>query len=311
MSTYLVTGGAGFIGSNIVSRLVTDGHSVRVLDNLATGRRKNLAAVEDDIDFVEGDIRDADTVKNVMDGVDYVLHQAALPSVQRSIDDPVASNDVNVLGTLGLLEAARKAGVKRFVMASSSSVYGDTPMLPKREDMPPNPKSFYAVSKYAAEQQTLIYNTIHGLPTVCLRYFNVYGPRQDPKAEYAAVIPTFITAMLAGEQPIVYGDGSQSRDFTYIDDVVEANLCAATAKEGAGRTYNIAFGGQHTLNDLVSALNDILGTDITPRFDAPRAGDVKHSYADTALAKKYIDYSPRFDFHAGLEQTVEWFRTHG
>ncbi len=309
MSTYLVTGGAGFIGSNIVRRLVDEDHAVRVLDNLATGRGENLADVESHIEFIQGDIRDTRTVKEVMEGVDYVLHQAALPSVQRSIDDPVASNDVNVLGTLILLEAARTAGVDRFVMASSSSVYGDTPTLPKREDMSPNPKSFYAVSKYAAEQQALIYTAIHGLATVCLRYFNVYGPRQDPAAEYAAVIPKFTTAMLAGERPVVYGDGTQSRDFTYIDDVVEANLCAATAKEGAGRTYNIAYGGQHTLNDLVGGLNDILATDIAPRYDAPRAGDVKHSFADTSLAKKYLGYIPRFDFRAGLERTAEWFRT--
>ncbi len=242
MSLYLVTGGAGFIGSNIVERLVRQGERVRVLDNLSTGKRENLVSWLDRLELIEGDIRDVETVHGAMAGVDYVLHQAALPSVPRSVADPLASHQVNATGTLNVLPAARDAGVKRLVYASSSSVYGDSPTLPKQEEMPTNPISPYAVSKLAGENYCRVFFRVYGLETVCLRYFNVFGPRQDPTSQYAAVIPRFITAMLDGRRPVIYGDGRQSRDFTYIENVVEANLLACQAKDVAGEVLNIACG---------------------------------------------------------------------
>jgi nucleoside-diphosphate-sugar epimerase len=306
MTFYLVTGGAGFIGSHIVEALVEDGARVRVLDNLSTGRRENIASSLDAIEFVEGDLRDLDTVRQAVEDVDYVLHQAAIASVIRSVRDPIPTETANVVGTLNLLLGARDAGVRRVVYASSSSVYGDTPTLPKVESMPLSPKSPYAVSKLAMEYHCRVFTDLHGLETVGLRYFNVFGPRQDPTSEYAAVIPKFITAMLRGDRPIIYGDGTQSRDFTYVSNVVAANLLAATTPDMAGRVFNAAVGARYTLLELVENLNAILGTKIAPIFEAERPGDVKHSQASISLIKEY-GYETPVDFRAGLEKTIDWY----
>ena len=308
MASYLVTGGAGFIGSNIVHELVKRGEHVRVLDNLSTGRPENLRGILDKIEFIEGDICDENTVRRAVYGVDYVLHQAALPSVQRSVNDPIASNRVNVNGTLNLLMAAREEKVKRFVIASSSSVYGDTPVLPKVEDMPINPLSPYATSKLAAEKYAMNFYKLYGLPTVALRYFNVFGPRQNPKSQYAAVIPKFITAMLKGESPVVYGDGEQSRDFTYIENVVEANLRACHSEKAPGHVVNIACGKRYTLNELLHLLENILEMPANARYEESRPGDVKHSLASIDLAGKVLGYEPRISFEDGLRKTVAWYQ---
>ncbi len=308
MASYLVTGGAGFIGSNIVHELVKRGEHVRVLDNLSTGRPENLRGILDKIEFIEGDICDENTVRRAVYGVDYVLHQAALPSVQRSVNDPIASNRVNVNGTLNLLMAAREEKVKRFVIASSSSVYGDTPVLPKVEDMPINPLSPYATSKLAAEKYAMNFYKLYGLPTVALRYFNVFGPRQNPKSQYAAVIPKFITAMLKGESPVVYGDGEQSRDFTYIENVVEANLRACHSEKAPGHVVNIACGKRYTLNELLHLLENILEMPANARYEEPRPGDVKHSLASIELAREVLGYEPQISFEEGLRKTVAWYQ---
>jgi nucleoside-diphosphate-sugar epimerase len=307
MATYLVTGGAGFIGSNLATELVAKGESVRVLDNLATGRRENLAGIEDRIEFFERDIRDLEAILPAFDGVDYVLHQAALPSVPRSVKDPVASNEVNVGGTLNVLLAARDSGVKRVVFASSSSVYGSNRELPKRETMLQQPISPYAGSKLAGESYLRAFHEVYGLETVALRYFNVFGPRQDPASQYAAVIPLFITKMMAGESPTIFGDGEQSRDFSYVANVIHANILAATADGGAGQVFNIACGRQSSLNDLVRDLNEILGTRIEPEYTAPRTGDVKDSLADISRAREVLGYQPQVHFREGLERAVEWY----
>jgi len=304
----LVTGGAGFIGSNIVAELVGHGERVRVLDDFSTGRRKNLIPFLERIDLIEGDLRDLPTVRQAVEGVDYVLHHAALPSVQRSVDDPLATHAANTTGTLHLLVAARDAGVRRVVYASSSSTYGDSPTLPKREDMLPRPKSPYAVSKLTGAHYCQVFTEVFGLETVCLRYFNVFGPRQDPRSQYAAVVPLFITAMLRGECPVVYGDGHQSRDFTFVSNVVRANLLAAAAPDVAGRVFNVACGQRHTLLDLIAILNDVLDTRITPTHTAPRPGDVRHSLADITAAQEALGYRVEVDFHEGLRQTVAWHR---
>jgi len=311
MAAYLVTGGAGFIGANIVHELAGRGERVRVLDNFSTGRRGNLAEVREAIDLVEGDLCDRDACRRAVRGMDYVLHQGAIPSVQRSVDDPFASNDANVNGTLNLLIAARDAGVRRVIYASSSSIYGDAPELPKREEMSPRPKSPYAASKLAAEHYCQVFTQVYGLETVSLRYFNVFGPRQDPTSQYSAVIPLFIKAMLAGERPVVYGDGLQSRDFTYVSNNVEANLLAVAAPDVAGHVFNIAVGRRYTLLDLIAILNDILGTRIEPVFAPSRPGDVKHSLADVGLARERMGYTVNLDFEAGLEKAVAWYREHG
>ncbi|GAB4546790.1 MAG: SDR family oxidoreductase [Anaerolineae bacterium] len=306
MPHYLVTGGAGFIGSHIVEALTQRGERVRVLDNLSTGRMENIAPFLDRIEFVEGDLCDSQTVRQVVDGVDFVLHQAALPSVIRSVQDPIPTERANVLGTLTLLLAAQEAGVRRLVYASSSSVYGDSPTLPKVETMPPHPKSPYAVSKLAMEHYCRVFTELHGLETVGLRYFNVFGPRQDPTSEYAAVIPKFITAMLRGQPPAIYGDGTQSRDFTFVSNVVEANLLATTNPGMAGQVFNAAAGARHTLLELVAILNEILGTSIEPLFGPPRPGDVKHSQAGIDLIRE-CGYQVQVDFRAGLQKTVGWY----
>jgi nucleoside-diphosphate-sugar epimerase len=311
MNLYLVTGGAGFIGSNIVEELVRRGERVRVLDDFSTGKRANLSTFLESIELVEGDLRDPSAVRRAVEGVDYILHQGALPSVQRSVDNPLASHAVNATGTLNLLVAAREAGVKRVVYAASSSVYGDSPTLPKQEDMIPRPKSPYAVSKLAGEQYCRAFTEVYGLETVCLRYFNVFGPRQDPTSQYSGVIPLFITAMLQGGSPTVHGDGLQSRDFSYISNVVHANLLAAAAPGAAGRVFNVACGQRYTLLDMIAALNDILGTQTEPVHTEPRVGDVRHSLADISAAQEALGYRVLVDFVDGLRQTVAWYRESG
>lgn len=308
MALYLVTGGAGFIGSNIVAELVRRGERVRVLDNFSVGRRENLASFLEHVDLIEGDLRARPTVRRAVEGVDYVLHQAALASVVGSIDDPLAAHATNATGTLHLLVAARDAGVRRVVYASSSSIYGDSPTLPKREDMLPRPKSPYAVSKMTAEHYCGAFTEVFGLETVSLRYFNVFGPRQDPTSQYAAVVPLFITAMLQGESPVVHGDGRQSRDFTFVSNVVRANLLAVTAPDVAGRVFNVACGHRHTLLDLIAILNDVLDAHITPIHTAPRPGDVRHSLAGITAAQEALGYRVDVDFHEGLRRTVAWYR---
>jgi len=308
LALYLVTGGAGFIGSNTAEQLVRRGETVRILDNFSTGKKENIAKFKDGIELIEGDLRDLEIVKRAMMGVDFVLHEGALPSVQRSVEDPLSTNRVNILGTLNVLLAAREAKVKRMVYASSSSVYGDSSILPKKEVMKTSPQSPYAVTKLIGEEYCRIYYTIYGLETVGLRYFNVFGPRQDPSSQYAAVIPKFITLMLRGESPPIYGDGEQSRDFTFIDNVTEANLQACRAEGAAGKVFNIACGKSVTINELLQRLNGILETRIRPTYQSPRKGDVKHSLADISKAGEILHYTPEIEFNEGLKKTVQWFR---
>ena len=307
MSTYLITGGAGFIGSNLAQELVRRGETVRVLDNFATGRRENLAGLE--LALLEGDILDPAVLRRACAGVDYVLHQAALRSVVRSVDDPAATNAVNVTGTLNVLLAAREAGVKRVVFASSSSVYGAAPGLPRRESDRPLPLSPYAAAKLAGEAYCAAFTHVYGLETVSLRYFNVFGPRQDPGSAYAAVIPLFVAALRAGRPPVIFGDGETSRDFCYVSNVVEANLLAAHASGGAGEAVNVACGERYTLNQLVALLNEILGTDMAPQYQPERVGDMRHSLADLTAARELLGYAPRVLFREGLERAVEWYRS--
>jgi UDP-glucose 4-epimerase len=306
MANYLVTGGAGFIGSHIVETLLQGGKQVRVLDNLSTGRWENITPFLDQVDFIEGDLRDEETVRRAAEGIDYVLHQAAIPSVVRSVEDPISTETANVVGTLNLLLAARDAGVRRVVFASSSAIYGDSPTLPKVETMPPTPKSPYAISKLAGEYHCQVFTKLHGLETVSLRYFNVFGPRQDPSSEYSAVIPKFITAMLHGEPPTIYGDGTQSRDFTHVSNVVTTNLLAATAPDMVGHAFNVAVGSRYTLLESVAMLNQILGTHIEPIFAPARPGDAKHSQADISLIRQ-CGYQVQLDFRAGLQKTLDWY----
>jgi len=313
---YLVTGAAGFIGSHLVEALLRRGEGVVALDDFSTGRRDNLAAAilarprgAAGPDVIEGDIRDPATVRRALRGVECVLHQAALPSVQRSVEDPGATHAVNVTGTLNLLVAAREAGVRRFVYASSSSVYGDNPTLPKVETMTPAPLSPYAVSKLAGEHYCRVFCGLYGLETVALRYFNVFGPRQDPTSQYAAVVPNFVTAALANRAPTVYGDGLQSRDFTFIDNVVDANLKACDAPAGAaGRAYNVACGSAATLLELWGILERIIGLHLRPVHERPRPGDVRHSLAAIDEASVHLGYEPKVDLEEGLRQTVDAFR---
>jgi nucleoside-diphosphate-sugar epimerase len=304
--TVMVTGGAGFIGSNLLRRLNANRERVRVLDDLSTG---SLANLEDaGVDMTIGDIRDPDAVREAVAGTDVVYHLAALPSVARSVADPMKSHQVNVTGTMTVLQAARDAGVRRVVYASSSSVYGDTPTLPKEEGMSPQPQSPYAASKLAGEAYCRAFSRVYGVETVSLRFFNVFGPRQDPASEYAAVIPRFVTQMLAGDRPTVFGDGTQSRDFTYVDNAVRACILAGEAgPEAAGEVVNIACGQRITLLDLVGELNRLLGTDLEPSFGDPRPGDVRHSLAAIDRADRLIGYRPEMDVRRGLEDTVAWF----
>nr|WP_167816009.1 SDR family oxidoreductase [Methanocorpusculum sp. GPch4] len=307
---YLVTGGAGFIGSNIVSELLKQGQQVVVLDNFATGKRENILPLmkNENLTMIEGDLRSFHIVRSAVKGVDYILHQGALPSVPRSINDPITSNYVNILGMLNILEAAKEFGVKRVVVASSSSIYGNSESLPKVETMPINPMSPYALTKYAQERYCQIFSQIYGLETVALRYFNVFGPRQDPTSQYSAVIPKFIRLIMADKEPVIYGDGSQSRDFTFVENNVWANIQACTAPKAAGEVINIACGERYTLIELVQMINEILGKNIEPKFETDRAGDVKHSLAGIEKAKELLSYEVRVDFREGLRRTVEYFQ---
>ena len=312
MSRILVTGGAGFIGSNLVHALLARGDEVVVLDNFSTGRRENIASVLDSIRLVEGSLADRDAVSQALEGVDGVLHQGALPSVPKSLDLPLETNEANVVGTLTLLEMCRQMKVNRLVYAASSSAYGDHDAAIKTESLEPRPKSPYAVQKLAGEQYCSVYHSLFGLRTVALRYFNVFGPRQNPKSQYAAVVPAFITRMLNGESPVIYGDGEQSRDFTFIDNVISANLLALeAAPEDCGQVYNVGCGSSVTLLDLVAGINDILGTDIRPKFEAERAGDVRHSCADVSNTKRATGYVPMVNVNQGLARSVEWYRAVG
>lgn len=311
MAKYMVTGGAGFIGSNIAEELVRLGEEVVILDNLSSGHEKNIEHIRSEVEFVEGDIRDRSTVGKALKGVDYVLHQAALASVPRSIENPVLVNEVNIAGTLVMLEESRAAGVKSFVYAASSSAYGDTEVLPKKENMVPRPLSPYAVSKLTGEYYCSVYSSIYGLPTVSLRYFNVFGPRQDPKSQYAAVIPIFVSQFLRDERPTIFGDGEQSRDFTYVTNVVKANILAAGCEGVGGRSINIACGERYTLNELFSRLKEIFRSELDPIYSDPRPGDVKHSQADISLAEELLEYSTEISFEDGLEKTVRWYQRNG
>ncbi len=306
-SLFLVTGGAGFIGSHIVEALVGQGERVRVLDDFSTGKRENIAPFLDRIELVEGDLADLETVRRAMRGVEYVLHQGALPSVPKSVQDPLATNRANVTGTLNVLVAARDEGVRRVVYAASSSAYGDSPSLPKEESMKPEPLSPYAVQKYTGELYCRNFYTLYGLETVSIRYFNVFGPRQDPNSQYAAVIPRFVTALRDGRPPVIYGDGEQSRDFTYVENVVRANLLALRAPEAAGEMMNFACGTRYTLNELCRILQRIFRTSIAPVYEAPRPGDVRHSQADIRKSQRLLGYTAHVPFEEGLRRTVAFF----
>ncbi|MEJ5250304.1 MAG: SDR family oxidoreductase [Armatimonadota bacterium] len=306
----LVTGGAGFIGSHLTDRLVELGHEVTVLDDLSTGREQNIAHLMGRIRFVRGSITDLALLREVMQGVEVVFHEAALGSVPRSVEDPATTHEVNVTGTFNVLLAARDAGVRRVVYAASSSAYGDTPTLPKVESMLPNPLSPYAVSKLVGEYYCQVFTRVYGLEAVSLRYFNVFGPRQNPDSQYAAVIPRFITAALKGEPLTVYGDGEQSRDFTYVENVVRANLLAMESPAAVGKVYNVACGGRYTLNELIRLLETILGRKLEVQYLPPRRGDVKHSMASIDAARSDLGYCAAVDFREGLRRTLEWYRGH-
>jgi UDP-glucose 4-epimerase len=304
---YLVTGGAGFIGSHIAEELVKRGERIRVLDNLSTGKRENVQHLMSSMEFIEGDLLDQETTAQTVEGVDFVIHQAAIPSVPRSIKDPKNTTENNLTSTIHLLLAARDAGVKRMIYASSSSVYGDSPTLPKREDFTPAPLSPYAASKLAGEYYCRVFSQVYGLETVSLRYFNVFGPRQDPLSLYAAVIPKFITAALAKQPLVVYGDGEQTRDFSFVGNVVQANLLACEAEGIAGETLNVGGGSQISLNQLIKELQAIVNTDLKVEYTDPRPGDVKHSLASGEKARKLMGFESAIPFGEGLRRTVEWF----
>lgn len=313
MAKYLVTGIAGFIGSTIARRILAQGDEVRGVDNLATGNKKNLVEIMDRIDFRQADILDLDAMHSACEGVDYVFHEAAIPSVPKSVVDPLGSNRANIDGTVNVLVAARDAKVKRVVYAASSSAYGDTPTLPKREEMPPNPISPYAVAKLASEYYMISFYRCYGLETVCLRYFNIFGPRQDPTSPYSGVLAKFITTMLKGDQPTIFGDGEQSRDFTYVDNAVDANLmaCKAPAPNVAGRVFNIATGSRVTLTETFHALKKIMAFPGDVNYAPERTGDIKHSLADISPAEKAFGYVPKVDFEEGLRRTIAWYRNGG
>jgi UDP-N-acetylglucosamine/UDP-N-acetyl-alpha-D-glucosaminouronate 4-epimerase len=306
MSEYLVTGGAGFIGSHIVEGLLARGDSVRVLDNFATGRRENLAAFEDSITIIEGDLNDPDALARAVDGVEVIFHEAALPSVPRSVSDPIGSNKANVDGTVALLWAAHNAKVRRVVYAASSSAYGNCKESPKVETILPSTLSPYAAAKYAGEMYMRAFYECYGLETVCLRYFNVFGPRQNPKSQYAAAIPLFITAIMEDRSPMIYGDGEQSRDFTFVKNVVHANLLAADAQDAPGKMFNCGCGGSVTVNEVIALINQALGKDIPSEFVPTRVGDVKHSCADISLARATFGYEPVVAFEDGLKLTIDY-----
>ena len=310
MATYLVTGVAGFIGSALARAVLAQGDKVRGIDNFSTGKRENLTEIHDRIDFRQADLLDAAAMNDACQGVDYVFHQAAIPSVPKSVLDPVGSNRANVDGTLNLLVTARDAKVKRVIYAASSSAYGDTPTLPKREDMTPNPISPYAVAKLAGEHYMISFFRCYGLETVCLRYFNIFGPRQDPSSQYSGVLAKFALQMLKGEQPTIFGDGTQSRDFTYIDNAVSANLlaCKAPAAEVAGKVFNCATGRRADLNETFQILKKLTGYKGEVKYGSERGGDIKHSLADLSRTEKHLGYKPQVEFEEGLRRTVEWYK---
>jgi nucleoside-diphosphate-sugar epimerase len=308
MATYLVTGGAGFIGSHLAEELVRRGQTVRVADSLITGKRRNLEHIPN-VDFREGDLADLPFAQSVVDGCDYVLHQAAIPSVPRSVKDPITSNRANVDATLNVLVAARDAGVRRLVFAGSSSAYGDTPTLPKHEQMPTNPLSPYALQKVIGEQYLQMFTKLYGLETVSIRYFNVFGPRQDPTSPYSGVISVFATALLENRSPAIYGDGRQTRDFTYVANVVDGVLRACEAPGVSGEVINVATSGRISLNDLFAEVKKIVGATVEPTYAAPRAGDVRDSQADISKARTLLGYEPRVSFEEGLKRTIDWYRT--
>jgi nucleoside-diphosphate-sugar epimerase len=308
MPSYLVTGGAGFIGSHLSEELVRRGHRVRVADNLITGKRANLAHLPD-VEFLEGDLADLAFSRRAVAGMDYVLHQAAIPSVPRSVSDPISSNNANIVATLNVLVAARDAGVKRLVFAGSSSEYGNTPELPKREDMPTNPLSPYALQKVVGSEYGKMFWRLYGFEAVTIRYFNVFGPRQDPGSPYSGVISLFSTAVLTGKQPVIYGDGEQTRDFTYVANVVDGVLRACEAPQAAGEVINVATRGRISLNELLRTINRIVGTDLQPIYKDARAGDVRDSQADITKARELLGYTPSVSFEDGLRHTLDWCRT--
>jgi nucleoside-diphosphate-sugar epimerase len=305
---YLVTGGAGFIGSHIVEALVRRGDRVRVLDNLITGKRGNLEHLASRIEFIEGDIRDSETTRRAVEGVGVIFHEAAIPSVPRSVADPVLNHESNINGTFNLLLAARDAGVRRLVYAASSSAYGERGTGAKVEDQLPNPLSPYAAAKLVGEYYCQVFTHVYGLETVALRYFNVFGPRQDPSSPYSGVISKFITSLLGGEPPVIFGDGEQSRDFTYVANVVDANLRAAEAPDASGRVINLGLSQRITLNQLLAELQKIIGTNLTPRYESPRIGDVRHSLADITRADRLLGFKPIVGLTEGLRHTVDWYR---
>jgi nucleoside-diphosphate-sugar epimerase len=313
MAGYLITGIGGFIGSSLARELLQRGQQVRGVDNFSTGRRGNIAPILGQIDFREADILDLDAMKQACAGMDYVLHQAAIPSVPKSVLDPIGSNRANVDGTVNVLVAARDAKVKRVIYAASSSAYGDTPTLPKHERMTPDPISPYAVAKLASEHYLTSFYRCYGLETVALRYFNIFGPRQDPSSPYSGVLAKFITQMLSGQQPTIFGDGEQSRDFTYIDNAVEANLlaCQAPAAQVAGKVFNVATGRRVTLNETFKLLQSLTSYSGFPIYVAERGGDIKHSLADISAAEQHLGYKPKVNFEDGLRRTVDWYRSQG
>lgn len=306
---YLVTGGAGFIGSNIVDELIRRGHEVVVLDDLSTGKEANLAAVRQKIDFRTGSITNLDTLKSACQGTDYVIHLAARTSVPKSVKDPLESNHVNIDGTLNVLVAARDAKVKRFVFAASSSAYGETPTLPKIESMQPAPISPYGVTKYVGELYAQVFGRVYGLENACIRYFNVFGPRQDPTSQYSGVLSRFMLAVIKGERPVIYGDGEQTRDFTYVANVVDETLRACEAKSASGMVFNGGTGARITLNEVLKLLGKITGRQIQARYDPPRNGDIRDSQADISLARKVLGYEPLVYFEEGLKRTWEWYKS--
>ncbi|MHC4271911.1 MAG: SDR family oxidoreductase [Planctomycetota bacterium] len=308
MEKFLVTGGAGFIGSNICRKLVSEGCFIRVVDNLMTGKKSNLSDIIDKLEFIEADMGNETVALEAMKDIDVVLHQGALPSVPRSVEDPTATHQHCVNATFTLLLAARDSKIKRFVYAASSSAYGDTPTLPKVETMLALPLSPYAAAKLVGEYYAKVFYEVFGLETISLRYFNVFGPYQDPTSQYAAAIPAFVTAILKDESPTIYGDGEQTRDFTYIDNVVEANLLAARTKHAAGEVINVACGERLTVNEIIEMINELVGKNIKPAYTDPRPGDVKHSLADITLAEKTIGYKPIVSFKEGLEKAIDWYR---
>ena len=308
MASYLVTGGAGFIGSHLTEELVRRGHRVRVADNLSTGKRRNLDHIPG-VELMEGDLADMAFATRVVQGMDFVLHQAAIPSVPRSVKDPITSNRANVDATLNVLVAARDAGVKRLVFAGSSSEYGNTPTLPKREDMPSSPLSPYALQKVVGTEYCRMFTRLYGFETVVIRYFNVFGPRQDPSSPYSGVISVFATALIEGRQPTIYGDGEQTRDFTYVANVVDGVLRACSAPQAAGEAINVACGTRISLNDLLRVMNGIVGTSLQPLYKEERAGDVKDSQADITKAKELLGYTPIVSLEEGLRHTLEWCRS--